>query len=130
MELPHILKSAVTYLALLPAAATQSFVGGDLSRQAPYGIPSQEFSCRHNILAQVSKTSSFPHQAGVQHIPIRGAGVGRRHRKEHYRLVAQHKHLSVIAPGLSHASDGSIDKGDVTEATTLSIEVHQHPCGV
>ncbi len=31
--------------------------------------------------------------------------------------------ISQDVPGLSHASDGSIDKGDVTEATTLSIEV-------
>jgi hypothetical protein len=68
------LRQAIVYLALLVPSYAQSYVGGDLSSQAPYGVPPQVFS---SAISSPVADASFPIRGYNTSIPPGGTdGTG------------------------------------------------------
>ncbi|KAK4112404.1 hypothetical protein N656DRAFT_845193 [Canariomyces notabilis] len=68
------LRQTIVYLALLVPSYAQSYVGGDLSSQAPYGVPPQVFS---SAISSPVADASFPIRGYNTSIPPGGTdGTG------------------------------------------------------
>lgn len=107
------LRQSFIYLSLLVPSYAQSYVGGDLSNQAPYGLPSQAFaSAISSPLANVG----FPIRGYNTSIP---AGA----------IDATAKDISGWSINIGVTTDvplngsryGGIDQSQCIDATTLSI---------
>ncbi|KAL2166990.1 hypothetical protein VTG60DRAFT_1884 [Thermothelomyces hinnuleus] len=109
------LREGLVYISLLvPAyAMAQSFVGGDLSQQAPYGLPVQDFAA---AFSRSSSDATFPIRGYNTSLP---AGTGRATERtvDGWTLTIG---LAANVP-LTNAANAAVDKSLCIDATALSI---------
>jgi len=120
LKLPS-LRQGLAYLSLLvPAyAKAQSFVGGDLSRQAPYGLPAQDFAAAFS--SPISDTT-FPIRGYNTSLPA-SADPATDHTVDGWSLTIG---IAANVP-LASSANAAVDKSLCTDATALSISP---PAGV
>ncbi|KAL2129598.1 hypothetical protein VTI74DRAFT_7552 [Chaetomium olivicolor] len=115
-KLPGV-KETITYLSLLVPAYAQSisFVGGDLSDRAPYGLPVSDF---FSAVSDPTAASSFGIPGYDTSLPAGSAVDAGRDKISGWSV-----HVGVTANvPLTNSSDSAVDKDLTVDATTLAIQ--------
>ncbi|KAL2157257.1 hypothetical protein VTH06DRAFT_6297 [Thermothelomyces fergusii] len=109
------LREGLLYISLLvPAyAMAQSFVGGDLSHQAPYGLPVQDFA---GAFSSSSSDATFPIRGYNTSLPAGTAGATER-AVDGWTLTIG---VAANVP-LTNAANTAVDRSLCIDATALSI---------
>jgi hypothetical protein len=107
------LRQSVVYLSLLVPSYAQSYVGGDLSNQAPYGVPPRAFA---SAISSPSANTRFSIHGYDTSIPAGAIDATANHVNGWSIDIG----VTANVP-LTESSNANIDKNKCIDATTLSI---------
>ncbi|KAK4154506.1 hypothetical protein C8A00DRAFT_14371 [Chaetomidium leptoderma] len=116
VKLPRLRESLVYISLLVPAyALAQSFVGGDLSHQAPYGVPAQDFAA---AIASPAADATFPIPGYNTSLPAGATKATGNNNTVHGWSLS----IGVTANvPLTHSDNTAVNKDLCIDATALSI---------